>query len=504
MRKIRSILRLKIDNKLSNRKISESQNISRDSVSDYLNRFKGSGLTWPLAPEIDDFILETALFPSVIKANEKVLPEWSEIHQEMKSHGATLQGLHTEYIEINPNGLSYSRFCFLYKKYLKTIKSSLRQTFKAGEKVFVDYSGDTIKIYDSNSHEPRIAQIFVGVLGASNYTYAEATWSQNKENWIGSHVRMFEFFKGVPTMIVCDNLKSGVTKASRTDPVINPTYNDLAEHYGTIVFPARARKPQDKAKVEGGVLIVQRWILFRLRKQIFTNLKDLNIAIAKLLTELNERPFKKLDGCRHSAFKAIDQPALKTLPVTPYQYREFLKLRVNSDYHVEVYRHFYSVPYQLTGKEVEAIITQGTIEILNKGTTVARHTREYLPGNSTLEQHMTEAHRRFGAWKPEFDLDWAATIGESTVAVLQAIFSKAPHQDMSYRWANGLKSLAKQYGEARLEAGCKLAIEFNGPSTSTVKSILKNRLDLQNFEESVQKSEANFDHENIRGRDYYR
>lgn len=390
MRQIRDALRLTRDNGLSLRRAALSLGISRDAVKDYLTRFAAAGLSWPLPSDLDDAALEVLLFPLLASsaANRMPEPDWTVVHEELKKKGATLQGLHGEYLAINPNGIAYPTYCQRYREFKKTLKRSMRQEYHAGEKVFVDYAGPTIPITNIATGEIRHAQIFVGVLGASNYIYSEAVLSQQLPNWIASHARMFEHFGGVPEIVVCDNLKSAVTRASRTDPDIHPTYLDLARHYGTVILPARPYKPRDKAKAENGVLIIERWILFRLRKQIFTSLSDLNSAIQGLLADVNSRPFKKLTGCRLDALNKIDRPALKSLPVTRYVYAEFRKVRVGSDYHVEVEGHHYSAPHTLNRQEVELRITADTVEVLHRGRRVGSHVRSFGPGLTTDPQHM--------------------------------------------------------------------------------------------------------------------
>ncbi|EQD71622.1 integrase catalytic subunit, partial [mine drainage metagenome] len=314
-----------------------SLNVSKDAVADYLTRAAAAGLAWPLPAELDDGDLEQRLFPAFTNASAtaKVEPDWGDVHQSLKVKGATLQILHEEYLADHPDGMAYSYYCQRYRDYKKTLKRYMRQVHVAGDKVFVDYAGPTIKIVINRaSGETKQAQIFVGVLGASGYIYAEAVWSQSLPNWIASHARMFEDFGGVPAVVVCDNLKAAVTRASRTDPTVHATYLDMAGHYGTMIIPARPYKPKDKAHAENGVLVVERWILFRLRKRVFTSLVELNTAIRELLAEANNRPFKKMPGCRRTAFETIDRPALNLLPVDRYEFAEFRRVRVGLDYHV--------------------------------------------------------------------------------------------------------------------------------------------------------------------------
>ena len=504
MRKIRDVLRLINECSMSQRKVHESLKISRNAIADYVCRAQHVGLAWPLPGHLDDLALEQLLFPVVISPVTKLKEEldWHELHQELKQKGSTLQLLHEEYLDMHPDGMSYSNFCRQHRVYENSLKRSLRLIHIAGEKVFVDYAGPTVTIRNLQTGEIKEAQIFVGVLGASNYIYAESVWNQRKENWIASHVRMFEHFGGVPIMVVCDNLKSAVIKASRTEPVIHPSYLDMAAHYGTAIFPARAYKPKDKAKAEGGVLIIERWILFRIRKQIFTSLTELNTTIKALLIEVNNRPFQKLPGSRLSAFQALDKPALKPLINQPYEHREFRKVRAGFDYHIDINNHYYSVPHVLTRKELEVILTAGLVEVLHHGQRVASHARSYDPGKTTDPAHMETAHRHFAQWDMEQDLDWALSVGPSTHAFLQVTLSKAPHRDFSYRWANSIKSLSREYGDERLEAACKRALDIGATETRNLRSILKSKLDQQVVNQPTTQ-EANFEHDNIRGADYY-
>jgi len=340
------------------------------------------------------------------------------------------------------------------------------------------------------------------VMGASSCIYAEAHWSQTLPNWISAHVRMFEHFGGVPAVVVCDNLKSAVIKASRTEPVVNATYQNMADHYGTVILPARARKPKDKAKAENGVLIVERWILFRLRKQVFGSLGELNEAIQSLLIEVNLRPFKKLPGNRQSAFETLDKPALLPLPETGYEYAEFRKVRVGLDYHVEVDGCFYSVPHVLRRSQVELRLSANTVEVLHNGQRVASHVRS--AGNQTVTEplHMEESHRRFGRWNAEESLDWALQAGTSVHGFLQQLLSASRTHEQGYRATIGLKKLARDFSNERLNAACQRGLEINASSMSSIRSILNNGLDQQPTETTTLQ-EAAFEHPNVRGSNYY-
>ena len=379
----------------------------------------------------------------------------------------------------------------------------MRQEHRAGEKLFVDYAGHTAEIVDQRTGEIRQAQIFVAVLGASSYTYAEATWSQSLPDWTGSHVRAFAFFGGVPQLVVPDNLRSGVNKAHRYEPDLNPTYQDLAGHYGTAVLPARVRRPRDKAKAEAGVQLVERWILAALRNRTFFSLRELNAEIARLLERLNARPFKKLPGSRRELFEQLERPALHPLPAQPYQFAEWEKVRVNIDYHVEVAGHYYSVPDALVKRQLEARITEHTVECFYKGQRVASHVRSQLKGrHTTVAEHMPEAHRQYAQWTPERILRWAEKTGPATAAVIQGILERRAHPQQGFRSALGILRLGKGFGHERLEAACRRALHIGSFSYKSIESILRQGLDRQALSGHTER-ELSIDHANIRGAHYY-
>ncbi len=506
MRQIRQVLRLANSNEKSQRSIARSLNISRDAVADYITRAAAVGLSWPLPEDMDDYELERRLFPVNARASKlnKAEPNWVEIHLALKTKGSTLQVLHEEYLAGNLAGMAYSYFCERYREYKRTLKRYMRHEHVAGDKVFVDYAGPTIPIViNAATGEIRYAQIFVAVLGASRYIYADAAWSQSLPNWIGSHVRMFEHFGGVPAVVVCDNLKAAVTRASRNDPTVNDTYQNLADHYGMMIIPARPYKPKDKAYAENGVLVVERWIIFRLRKRVFGNLVELNAAIKELLVDVNNRAFQKLPGNRLTAFQSIDRPALSALPLHRYEFAQFVRARVGLDYHVELdNRHFYSVPYALVRREVDIRLTEATVEILNGGKRVASHPRSTEPGKTTDPAHMDPAHRYLAQWDAERELDWAMGVGASTHAFMQVLLAGQRRRELAMRSVGAIKSLVRVYGEARLESGCARALSIGATQVRNLKSILQSNLDLQPAT-SAPVQEASFDHENIRGPGYY-
>ena len=506
MRKIREVLRLKFKHRLSERKIARSCNISRSTVSDYLGRFAISGLPWPLPDNLNEADLEQRLFPvdSQRGRHSQTTPDWSAVHQELRRPGMTLMLLWQEYKTNHPDGYQYSWFSELYREWRGHLDVTMRQNHIAGDKLFIDYAGQTVPVVNQYTGEVRQAQIFIAALGASSYTYAEATWTQSLPDWIGSHVRTFDYLGGVPNSLVPDNLKSGVKSPHRYEPVINPTYQDLAEHYCVAVVPARVRKPQDKSKVESAVQVVERWILARLRDRTFFSLAELNEAIAQLLEKLNSKEFQKLPGSRRSMFESLDKPALKSLPEQRYQYAEWKEVRVHMDYHVEVDKHYYSVPYQLVKKQLTVRMTDQAIECFYKGQRVASHQRSHLKGrHSTQASHMPEKHRKYAEWTPERLQNWAAQTGSETEAVIQKILSARRHPEQGYRSCLGIIRLGKSYGNDRLENACRRALYADTCSYKSIESILKHNLDQQPLPELEPEAALPDDHENLRGSDYF-
>ena len=504
MRKIREILRLRHESGLSARDIARSCSVGRTTVSEYLSRAAAAGLGWPLPPWLDDSRLEQLLFPPPPPPDLiRPLPDWVDLHLELRKKGVTLALLWEEYKAVHPEGYQYSQFCELYRRWRGKLSLWMRQEHKAGEKLFVDYAGQTMDVVNPLTGEVRDAQIFVAVLGASSYTFAEATWTQGLPDWIGSHIRAFSFFGGVPELLVPDNLKSGVHRPCRYEPIINSTYQEMAAHYGTAVLPARVKKPKDKAKVEAGVLLVERWILARLRKRTFFSLDELNQAIAELLEQINRRPFKKIQGSRRELFEKLDCPALKPLPLVSYQYAEWSKAKVNIDYHLEVERHYYSVPYQLVGKQLDIRITARTVECLLKGKRVASHRRSFKQGShTTVAEHMPRAHREHLEWTPERLLNWTAKTGPATEELARVIMQSRAHPQQGFRSVLGIMRLAKTHGDHRLEAACRRALSINAKSFKSVQSILKNGLDQRPSDSKKPESDP-INHQNIRGAEYY-
>ena len=454
MRRVREILRLRYECGASARAIAVAVGVARSTVQLCLTRVAAAGLCWPLPPTLTDAALEAVLFAplggSRPGARHKAEPDWAAIHHELRRPGVTLQLLWEEYRGLQPQGYGYSRWCELYRSWERRLSPTMRQVHPAGERLFVDYAGHTVEVVDGATGELRPAQVFVAVLGASNYTYAEASWSQSLPDWIGSHVRALAFLGGVPRQIVPDNLRAGVLRANWYEPGINQTYRDLAAHYGTAILPTRVRRPRDKAKVEAGVLVVERWILARLRNQRFFSLAELNAAIAALVADLNDRPMRKLGVSRRQLFEQLDQPALVPLPAEPFVYAEWRIRRVALDYHVDIDGHYYSVPHRLLREQVEARVTARTIELFHKGARVAVHVRGGARGrHTTLPEHMPQAHRRHAEWTIERIHEEAAAIGAATAALTTTILRSRPHPEQGFRACLGILRLVRSYGRDR-------------------------------------------------------
>ena len=506
MRMLREVLRLRFECGLSTAGIGKSCGISKTTVSNYLYRSIEAGLNWPLAAQLDDAELEGFLFPLAVDSldSEFKSSDWALVHQELRKKGVTRMLLWHEYKAKRPDGLSYSRFCDTYQRFVGSLKLSMRQEHKAGEKLFVDYAGKTVPIYDAQTGDVREAQIFVAVWGASNYTYADASWSQDLSSWTCSHARAFEYFGCVPEIVVPDNLKSGVTSPCRYDPDINPTYAELAAHYKVAVIPARVLRPKDKAKVECGVLLVTRWILAALRHRKFFSIFSLNEAIRELLEKLNDKPFQKLPGSRKSVFETIDKPAAKVLPAFSYQYAEIRQARVNIDYHIAVDDHFYSVPYQLRSEKVTVRLSSDTLEILHKNRRIVTHTRSYQKwAYTTLHEHMPKAHQKHLEWTPSRLVSWAETMGPFTAEVVSEIMRSQTHPEIGFRGCLGIFRLGKRYGKNRIEDACKRAATFKLFRYKQVKSILERGLDREDLAQTQAIEVPPIHHANIRGGEYY-
>ena len=506
MLKIKQILRLHHEQRLSKRQIAESSHVSRSTVTDYLRRQQMAGLDWAQLKDQDDATVQARLFPAPPAPDQpRPLPDWADVQRQLKANKSlTLMLLWEEYKQEYPDGYQYSRFCDHWRAWLASRDLVMRQEHRAGEKLFVDYAGQTVPLTDPATGQVRHAQVFVAVLGASSYTYAEATWTQSLEDWTMSHVRALGFLGGVPRIVVPDNLKSGVTRPDRYDPDLNPTYARLAEHYGLAIIPARVRHPRDKAKAEAGVQLVQRWILARLRRRIFFALEELNQAIAELLTALNERPFRKLPGSRRSQFETLDGPALGPLPQQPYEFAQWGRAVVGADYHARIEGAHYSVPYQLVGRTLDWRQTERVVELFHQGKRVAAHARQRPGDCATLKEHMPRAHQAWAEQSPRTLLDWAAGVGPATAQVAETILSSKPHPLQGLQSCQGLRPLERRYGQERLEGACRRALALSAASLKTIRSILLHNLERQDLPTANDAAQpVALEHPNIRGAHYY-
>jgi transposase len=507
MRQAREIIRLRASS-VSTHEIARRLGMARSTVRETLQRAESAGLSWPLAEGMNDGALEAALYANrrSKRGHRRVAePDWPTIHRELKRKHVTLLVLWDEYVAANPGGYSYSRFCELYRAFAKTLSVTMRQTHAAGERLFVDYAGDGVPVVvDRLTGEMRKAQIFVAVLGASSFTFACASWTQALPDWIDAHVQAFAAIGGVPQLLVPDNTKTAVIKACFYDPQVNRTYSDMAAHYGTAVLPARPRRPRDKAKVEQAVLIVERWLLGRLRHRTFYSLTEVNAALAELMKQLNEeRPLRRLGVTRRQLLEEIDRPALKRLPAEPYEFSEWKTCRVGVDYHVEIAAHYYSVPHRFARAEVEARLTVRTVEIFFKGERIAAHLRmSGNHGHTTVAGHMPSSHRRYKNWTIDKIRADAKRIGPATAALCEQILERRPHPEQGFRACLGIVRLASSYGGERVEAAAERAIAIGARTYSSLKSILDTKLDRRPAEKRAADVPA-IQHPNIRGPRYY-
>jgi transposase len=504
MRRIRDLLRLKHENGLSSRTIATSLGISKGAVGDYLRRAGAAGLAWPLAEEMTDTDLERRLFPAASEVTPIVRqePNWAEVDRELRRAGVTRMLLWQEYRADHPDGYGYTWFCGHFDAWKRLASPTMRQSHAAGEKVFVDFAGDTIDVIDPATGVVEAMKLFVAALGASNYIYSEARRGEGLADWIGCHAGMFAFFGGVTAMLVCDNLKAAVTNPDRYEPGINRSYQEMARHYGTAVVPARPYKPRDKAKVEQSVLLVERWVLARLRKTRFFSLAELNTAITQLVAELNARVMRGYGVSRAELFATVDAPALKPLPEEPYAFAVWKRCRVAPDYHVEIDGCWYSVPYRLIRQLVDMRVADRTVEAFHKGERVASHAKS--PGRRshvTVADHMPSAHRRHASWTPARITAFAEKIGPAAAALTQAIMIARPHPEQGFRTCLGILALEKVYGQARLEAACQRGELIKARSVGSIRSILKTGLDRAFLDPEPEPEPLR--HGNIRGRAYF-
>jgi transposase len=509
MRKVKEVLRLKYACGLSEREIAQSCQVARSTVADYLMKAKAAGLNWPDVAVLSDTQINERLFPveRIPRSVQRPLPDCQYIYDQLRTYqkfNLTLIQLWIEYKEKYPDGYQYTQFCDYYRQWRGRLDYCMRQEHRAGEKVFVDYA-DGLSFVDIRSGEIIPTQLFVAVWGASNFTYAEATLSQKLPDWTHSHVHAFEYFVCAPHVLVPDNLKSAVNQACKYEPELNPTYANMAEHYGCAVLPARPYHPRDKAKVEAGVLIAQRWILAVLRKRTFYSLAEINTAIRQCLERLNSRVLRRAKKSRRELFETLDRPSALPLPQRPYEYAEWYQARVNIDYHITVDEHYYSVPYQLLRQKLDVRLTATTIEAFQKGVRVAAHARAYAKGGyTTLSEHMPSEHRSYAEWSPDRFIRWAAKIGEATAQLVTRVLANRSYPEQTYKACLGIIHLEKHYDKERVEAAAKRALQFNTCSFRSMKSILSIGLDRQPEGREPGTRQLSLPlHQNIRGHEYY-
>ncbi|HYA53645.1 MAG TPA: IS21 family transposase, partial [Streptosporangiaceae bacterium] len=480
--------------------------VAQTTVCDYVGRARAAGVGWPLPADLDDEGLERLLYPPAAPSRAaRPAPDWGYVHRELRRKGVTLQLLWLEYRQAHPDGYGYSQFCNLYRAWTRQVDVVMRQVHRAGEKLFVDFPGDKVPVCSRETGEVVLeAELFVAVAGASSYLYAEAFPSQELLYWVTAHVHCFEALAGCPAIVVCDNLRAGVTRPHRYEPDVNATFAEMAAHYRVAVIPARAYKPRDKAKAESGVLIAERWIIARLRDRRFYSLGEANAAIAACVAEINARPFQKLDGTRRLLFEQLDRPALRPLPATRYEFATWHKARVNIDYHIAADKHYYSVPYQLARQQVDVRLSAAAAEIFHGSRRVASHVRSHVRhGHTTDPAHMPESHRQHAAWTPQRITGWAARTGPATANLVEKIIASRPHPEQGYRAALGIIRLAGRYGPDRAEAACARALRLRAYSYRSVESILRTGLDRQPLPGGTPALPPHPAHVNVRGPDYY-
>jgi transposase len=504
MRKISEMLRQRHELKRSYRDISKSLNISTGTISDHLSRAKAAGLSWPLPSLTEEALYEKLFLPAEKKIAKKAMPDWEWAHHELRKKGVTLLLLWREYREIYPDGYGYTNFCNRYRAFSKQLSPVMRQTHKAGEKIFIDYAGMKMPWIDPATGEIHEAEIFVGALGASQFAFIEATATQSLPDWIQSHIHMFEYFGGVSEVVVPDNLKAGVTKTHRYDPDINANYQHFSEHYGFAIVPARVREPKDKAIAESTVGSLSRQILAPLRHITFTSIGEINAAIKPRLTIFNSQSFQKMKTSRRELFESLDKPALKCLPNDRYQYADWCKAKINIDYHFVFDDHYYSVPYRYIHHSVEIRASSKIVECFYQEKRIAVHVRSYLRYKfTTVLEHMPPAHRAHAEWTPERIKRWANKMGPKTAQFIDHMIASRVFPQQAFRSCLGLLRLGKKFGEERLEKACARALFVGATRYQQVESILKNKLEATSLSH-VEPAPIVSSHENIRGSLYYK
>lgn len=504
MKKIRELLRL-VHEGLSQRKAASCACISRTSAQRILLKAASRNLSWPLDEKYTDEILNDLLFKKeeLENTHNKINPDWAEVQKELLKKGLTLKLLWTEYREESPNGYQYTQYCEMFRRWKKSHRLTMRQTHVAGEKSFIDFSGNTVPYIDRLTGEFKKSEIFLSVLGGSSYTFAYAVPDQTSQSWIHAHIKAFEFFGGTTKILIPDNLKSGVKKACRYEPDLNPLYRDFAQHYGVAIVPARVRKPKDKSKVEVAVQVAERWILARLRKITFYSVAEINEAIIPFLKLMNEKVMKHIGSSRKDLYEKYEKPILGKLPQEPFEIYIWKKAKVNIDYHVEFERHYYSVPYSFIHKEVEIRVTKDMVEIYNSNKKIITHKRSYLLGkHTTITEHMPSQHQKHAEWTPQRMLGWAESVGPCVKECFDIIINKSAHPEQGFRACLGILRLGKVYNNKRLEDACLRSITYGHVSYKTVKNILANNLDKIKIQKREEEP-TDLQHENIRGASYY-
>jgi len=504
MRQIKDILRLHFESKFSQAMIARSCGVSRPTVADYIARARTANLSWPLPADLDDRAIEELLFPPLpSKSVKRAAPDCEYIHEQLRIKGVTLSLLWEEYKREHPDGYQSSQFCEIYRRWAKLLDVAMRQDHRAGEKLFSDFAGKTIPYVDVETGEVLQAHLFVSALGASNYTFACAFASETAESWCNGHANAFAYFGGSTEIIIPDNPKATVTKPCRYEADINADFQYMAAYYGAVVIPARVKHPKDKAIVESAVGFATRWITAVLRKHTFFSVAEINIAVRPLVDRLNERPFKKLPGCRKTAFEKIDKPALKPLPPVKFEYASILRTRVAKDHHIQIEDHFYSAPYTLIERLVDVHLTAKTVEIFFHGNRVASHVRSFVEGNTTLDEHRPPAHRKYKGISAENIIAWASDVGPATSSVVQTIIKNARHLELAFRSCMGILNCRKRFGANKLEAACQRAIAIGSYSYKSIEAILKNNMILQPLPAEEIPTQLSIIHEHVRGPNYY-
>ena len=506
MRKIRDVLRLHFESKLSNRQIADALRISKTSVFNIMDRFKESEITWPIPQEMSDTELEANIYSGKpLKGKEDILPDFEYIHEELTRPHMTLELLWNEYSQNNPDGLGRSSFYRHYQKYRKGLSISMKVIHKGGDKVFVDYSGDGLQYYNRETGKWVETEFFVSSWGASSYSYAEGTESQNGQDWVKSHIRAVQYFGCVPNAFVPDNLKSGVTKANFYEPDINALYGKFAEHYDTAILPARVRKPKDKPVVESNVLHMQRFIFGRLRNRTFFSLADLNEAVWEALELYNDRPMQQYKKSRSERFELLDKPYAKPLPSSPFEFTQVkYDVRVAPNYHIEFDKHYYSVPHEIAREYVDVYQINNILEIYHDGNHICRHRKEQPNYRyTTKNEHMPSNHKFVKGWSAPWFIAQAHKTGAATAELVTRVMQNRKHPEQGFRTAMGLLSLSKKYPKERVEKAAERALYFGNLTCKAMKAILEQGLEEQSIPQKQNQNKKTVLHENIRGHEYY-